>query len=281
MNILITGATGQLGSGIAAICAENQDNIFGISTKNCDISDGSAVSAAFAKHNPGIIYHCAAYTAVDKAEDEPQRCYAVNAQGTRNIAECAAKTGAKLVYVSTDYVFDGTIDGVYEVDNAANPQNVYGKSKLMGENIVRSTVENHFIVRTSWVFGNGGNFVRTMLKLGKVRESVTVVSDQTGSPTYAGDLAKLIVQMAQTDRYGTYHATNEGFCTWAGFAEEIFRMAGLPAKVVPVTTAEYGAKAKRPLNARLSKRKLIANGFERLPDWQDALGRYIAKEVER
>jgi len=277
MKIFITGADGQLGRALLQI------------TKNCeilappiseyDITDKNAVSAVIIGFNPDVIFHCAAYTAVDKAEDEAELCRKVNVEGTRNIAECAAKVGAKMVYISSDYVFDGTKNGNYETYDAPNPQSVYGKSKLDGENIVRDIVPKHFIVRTSWVFGDGGNFVKTMLRIGKQRNEVRVVSDQIGSPTYTVDLARLLVEMSVTERYGTYHATNEGYCSWANFAEKIFEYANYTAKIIPISTDEFGAKAPRPLNSRLSKNKLIENGFTLLPSWENALQRYL-KEVE-
>ena len=278
MKIMITGGTGQIGTKLFRELSQSNHTISAPEASELDITDILAVATKINAFCPDIIFHCAAYTAVDKAEDEPERCFMVNTDGTRNIAECAAALGSKMVYISTDYVFDGTLDGIYEVNSATNPLSVYGKSKLQGEKIIREAVPHHFIVRTSWVFGNGSNFVKTMLKLGKTRESVTVVSDQIGSPTYAADLAKLLVQMAQTGYYGTYHATNEGFCSWADFAQEIFKVAGYSTTVISITTTEYGAKAKRPLNSRLSKRKLEDNGFTRLPDWRDAVGQYIEKE---
>ena len=225
---------------------------------------------------PNAVIHCAAYTAVDKAEDEQGLCYLVNASATENIAEICKKINAKMLYISTDYVFDGTKIGFYEVDDKPNPINVYGKTKLLGEQAVQRILDKYFIVRISWVFGeHGNNFVKTMLRLGKKRKELNVVADQYGSPTYTVDLAPLLVEMIQTEKYGIYHATNEGVCSWAEFAEEIFKIAGMDVKVNYITTAEYPTRAKRPMNSRLSKEKLIEKSYFKLPIYIEALRQYF------
>lgn len=235
---------------------------------------------------PDAVVHCAAWTAVDAAEDAEVRdkVYAVNVTGTGNIAEACKDLDCKMVYISTDYVFDGQGDVPWTPDFCNyHPLNVYGKSKLAGEQAVSGLLDRFFIVRIAWVFGaNGGNFVKTMLRLGKTHDEIRVVNDQIGTPTYTFDLARLLVDMLETDKYGYYHATNEGgYISWYDFACEIFRQAGYSTKVIPVSTAEYGqSKAARPYNSRLDRSKLIQNGFEPLPDWRDALARYL-EEVER
>ena len=278
MKILVTGAKGQLGYDtvkelaarkIEAVCADIGD---------FDITDKAGTLRYINQLCPDAVIHCAAYTAVDKAEDEPALCTAVNVQGSENIALACENSGAKLIYVSTDYVFGGEGSKPLEVDSPKKPLNVYGSSKLAGEQAVQNFCTRNFIVRTSWVFGkNGNNFVKTMLRLGSQTEKITVVDDQTGSPTYTSDLAGLLCDMVRTDKYGVYHATNEGFCSWAEFAEEIMRQANLPAKIIRIKTSEYGSKATRPLNSRLSKSSLDSAGFHRLPAWQDALRRYLTE----
>lgn len=275
MSILVTGYTGQLGFDVCKLLGSQA---LGVSSRDFDLTDEAATRGYIEKYRPEAIIHCAAYTAVDKAEDEPTRCFAVNALGTRYLAQGAADVGAKLIYISTDYVFDGTLDRPHETDDRTNPLSVYGKSKLEGELAVRALVEKHFIVRTSWVFGkNGGNFVKTMLRLANEGKSLRVVNDQIGSPTYTADLAKLACSMITTDRYGTYHATNSGFCSWYKFACEIFRQAGVNADIGPTDTAGYPTKATRPANSRLSPQSLTDAGFEALPPWQDALSRFLSE----
>ena len=233
--------------------------------------------------DPDIVYHCAAWTTVDAAEDAEETVFRVNALGTQNIADACKETGCKMVYISTDYVFDGQGTEPWQPDCKDDaPLNVYGRSKLAGEEAAAGTLEKYFIVRIAWVFGvNGNNFIKTMLNVGKKYDTLRVVNDQIGTPTYTFDLARLLVDMGETDRYGYYHATNEGgYISWYDFACEIFRQAGYSTKVIPVTTEEYGlSKAARPANSRLDKSKLTENGFERLPKWQDALGRYL-KEIQ-
>ena len=244
-----------------------------------DITNKEEVNKVITEFNPDVIFHCAAWTAVDKAEEMEEACRKVNAEGTKNITEAAMKVNAKILYTSTDYVFDGTKDGIYTEEDKVNPKSVYGLTKYEGENEVRKN-PNHFITRISWVFGiNGNNFIRTMLKLSDSHDTLNVVSDQIGSPTYTVDLAKLLVDMSLTEKYGTYNATNEGYTSWADFAEYIFKSNGKNVKVNHVTTEEYleitGAKqAYRPRNSRLSKDKLEQNGFEKLPTWEDAVDRY-------
>lgn len=245
------------------------------------MTDARAVRRYLTEKRPDAVLHCAAYTAVDRAEDEADACFAVNALGTKAIAEACAEIGSRLLYISTDYVFPGRGERPWEPDDEPGPLNTYGRSKLLGEEAVRAAGDRHFIVRISWLFGvKGKNFVKTMLRLGAEKEEIRVVSDQIGSPTYAKDLSVLLADMIVTDRYGTYHASNEGFCSWYEFAEAIIRRAGLPARVVPVPCSEYPTRAIRPLNSRMSKEKLTERGFARLPTWQDALDRYLIELEE-
>ncbi len=279
MKILVTGASGQLGSDVCAELEARRIAHCGVSTRECDITDAQAVSALLESCCPDVVIHCAAYTAVEHAESDKERCWLVNADGTRNIARACRDVGAKLLYISTDYVFSGEGDQPHQVDDPTGPLNVYGASKLAGEQAVRELLERCWIVRTSWVFGNhGGNFVKTMLRLGREREEVRVVCDQIGSPTYTADLAKLLCDMSMTESYGTYHAANAGFCSWAEFAEEIFRLAGLPTRVVPVPAAEYPSKVVRPMNSRLDQSALQREGFQALPHWKDALKAFQRRE---
>lgn len=279
MKILVTGAAGQLGYDVMQCLKKKEIPCVGVSRSQFDITDEKQAVDFIKKERPDAVIHCAAYTAVDRAEEEKELCYAVNVLGTRYIAAACREIGAKMLYVSTDYVFPGEGEVFYEPDDAAGPLGQYGRTKLEGEKQVKELLEQYFIVRISWVFGkNGANFVKTMLRLGQEREMVQVVGDQTGSPTYTKDLASLLCDMIMTDRYGTYHASNEGICTWAEFAGEIFKQAGFETKVNAITTEEYPTKAVRPKNSRLSKEKLSREGFYRLPPWQDALSRYL-KEI--
>ena len=247
-----------------------------------DITDKEAVEKVITEVNPDAVIHCAAWTAVDMAEDDDKvaKVRAINAGGTQNIADVCKKLDCKMTYISTDYVFDGQGTEPWQPDcKDYKPLNVYGQTKYEGELAVQETLEKYFIVRISWVFGvNGKNFIKTMLNLGKTHDHLTVVNDQFGSPTYTYDLARLLVDMILTDKYGIYHATNEGICNWYEFACEIFRQAGMKVEVAPVPASEYPTKAKRPENSRMSKAKLTENGFVRLPSWQDALERYL-KEI--
>lgn len=275
MKILVTGASGQLGYDM---CREIGNEAIGIDVADLDVTDRAATRTYIEKLGPEAIVHCAAYTAVDRAESEPERCRAVNALGTRYLAEAAKNIDAKFLYISTDYIFDGTLNRPYESDDAPNPLSVYGRTKLEGEEAVRSILEKYFIIRTSWVFGsNGGNFVKTMLRLGHERGAVHVVADQFGSPTYTQDLAKLLAVMIRSEKYGIYHATNEGFCSWHDFARAIFRAADMNVSVTPITADDYPTSATRPQNSRLSKHSLTDAGFSLLPPWQDALGRFLTK----
>jgi dTDP-4-dehydrorhamnose reductase len=276
MKILVTGVNGQLGHDVQKRLALLNADCAGASRLDFDLADTDGTVRFIEALRPGAVIHCAAYTAVDKAEDERELCYAVNVEGTAAVARACAAVGAKMIYISTDYVFDGLGESPYEIDAPRNPSSYYGWTKSLGEDLVRQWVARHFILRVSWAFGShGGNFVKTMSRLGQEREELQVVHDQIGSPTYTYDLALLLSEMVQTERYGTYHATNEGFCSWYEFAREIMRLAKLKAAVKPIRTEEYPTKAIRPRNSRLSKRSLDEAGFSRLPSWQDALERYI------
>lgn len=279
MRILVTGASGQLGYDVERELERRGIEHLGTSSRELDITDREAVERLMAAYRPDAAIHCAAYTKVDLAEDEPERCWAVNADGTRNMAAACRKTGAKLLYISTDYVFPGTGERSYETGDPTGPVNTYGRSKLAGELAVQSLLEKYFIVRISWVFGkNGNNFVKTMLRLAKTKAELSVVCDQIGSPTYTADLAPLLCDMVQTERYGVYHATNEGTCAWSEFAEAIFELAGRQVVVHPIPTSAYPTRAVRPLNSRMSKECLHSNGFQELPEWKNALARYL-KEI--
>lgn len=280
MKIIVTGVKGQLGFDVLnELNHRNYKQVMGIDIADLDITNQQAVHDFFVIHKPTTIIHCAAYTAVDKAEDESDLCMKVNIKGTQYLVQEAQKYNAKFVYISTDYVFDGEKQEPYETFDIPNPKSVYGNSKYLGELEVQKLIE-HFIVRISWVFGkNGFNFVRTMLRLGNEKDSLRVVNDQFGSPTYTYDLARLIVDLIESNKYGVYHATNEGTCTWYEFTKEIFHLANIKTPVYPITTSEYPTKAIRPLNSVMSKAKLDENGFQRLPHWKDALKRYL-KEIE-
>ena len=276
MKILVTGVKGQLGYDVVNELEKRGLEAVGVDIEEMDITDAKSVEKVLGETAPDVVIHCAAYTAVDAAEEQEEICRRVNADGTRNIAKMCSKLDIKMVYISTDYVFDGQGTRPWEPEDERQPLNVYGQTKYEGELAVQELLEKYFIVRIAWVFGvNGKNFIKTMLRLAETNKKITVVNDQYGSPTYTYDLAKLLVDMILTEKYGVYHATNEGICTWYEFACEIFKQAGLDIEVVPVTAAEYQAKAKRPENSRMSKEKLTENGFDRLPPWQDALKRYL------
>lgn len=276
MKVMVTGVNGQLGYDVVKRLNELHIEAKGVDYADFDLTDGDAVLAAVESYRPDAIIHCAAYTAVDRAESEPEKCAAVNGMGTLNIARAALKVDAKLAYVSTDYVFSGEGTLPFEANAPYGARNVYGLTKAQGEEAVRSLMNRYFIVRTAWVFGlNGNNFVKTMLRLGAERAEVGVVGDQYGSPTYTPDLARLLCEMIQTSRYGVYHATNEGFCSWAEFAAEIMRQGGRKCTVRSIATSDYPTPAKRPANSRLSKASLDAAGFSRLPAWENALARYL------
>jgi len=275
--ILVTGAAGQLGYDVVSELKKRNIAHKGIDVADLDITDSYTVNAYITKNNPKCVIHCAAYTAVDKAEDEPGLTYSVNSTGTKNIAKACNKIDAEIIYISTDYVYDGKGDSPYETDTVKSPIGVYAKSKLAGEeSVIKYIPKRNYIVRISWVFGkNGNNFVKTMLKLAETRDELGVVGDQIGSPTYTPDLAVLLCDMALSGKYGVYHATNEGFCSWAEFADEIMQMSGSKCKINHITSEQYPTKAVRPKNSRLSKRSLDDAGFKRLPTWQDALQRFL------
>lgn len=277
-KILVTGASGQLGHDVVEELKRRGLEYTAPTSEEMDITDQDSVSDWIGTACLQAVIHCAAYTAVDKAEDEAKLCKRVNAEGTGNIAQACHDVGAKMVYISTDYVFDGSGSEPWETGDKTGPLNVYGESKLAGEQMVRAILDEYFIVRISWVFGkNGNNFVKTMLRLGESRDVLNVVADQWGAPTYTKDLAPLLCDMMETEKYGTYHATNEGVTNWAEFTKEIFRQAHMDCMIHPISTAEYPTKAVRPLNSRLSKRSLDEQGFARLPDWKDALARYLGE----
>ena len=278
MKVLVTGVKGQLGYDVVNELTKRGIEAVGVDIQEMDITDAASVEKVIGEAAPDAVVHCAAYTAVDAAEDNVEICRKVNADGTQNIANVCKKLDCKMVYISTDYVFDGEGTRPWEPEDERHPLNVYGQTKYEGELAVQNTLEKYFIVRISWVFGvNGKNFIKTMLQLGKTHDKLRVVCDQIGTPTYTLDLARLLVDMIESDKYGYYHATNEGgYISWYDFACEIFRQAGLPVQVDAVTTAEYGAsKAARPFNSRLDKSKLAENGFTPLPEWKDALSRYL------
>lgn len=276
MKVLVTGVTGQLGHDCVEELALRGIEARGTSSKDFSLTDAKAVRDYIRAYHPDAVIHCAAYTAVDRAEDDEENCFSVNAEGTRAVAQVCDEIDAKLIYISTDYVFRGDGTKYYEVDDPKAPQNVYGMSKLKGEEYVQKFLSRYFIVRISWVFGiNGKNFVKTMLRLSETHDQLTVVDDQICSPTYTRDLAVLLAEMVQSEKYGVYHATNEGICSWAAFASEIFRQAGRKTKVTPVPSSAYPTRASRPKNSRLSKKSLDKARFPRLPRWQDAVGRYL------
>ena len=299
MKVFVTGVNGQLGyevvkelskrgyecvgSDIADGFCRPEENIPGFTYAKLDITDGAAVDELINGINPDAVIHPAGWTAVDAAEDPENRemVFKVNEHGPGNIAAACKKTGSKMLYISTDYVFDGSGDTPWDPDyKGFHPLSVYGAAKLAGEKAVESRIDNFFVVRISWAFAiNGNNFVRTMLNIAKKHDTVRVVNDQIGTPTYMHDLARLLVDMIETDKYGYYHASNEGgYISWYDFTKEIYRQAGLDVKVIPVTTEEYGySKAARPKNSRLDKSKLVRNGFTPLPDWKDALARFLSE----
>ena len=274
--VLVTGAAGQLGSDVVSELQKRDIKCIPIDIDELDITDSDAVHSFIVKHKPACVIHCAAYTAVDAAEDNIELCMKINVEGTENLAKACKATNAEMIYISTDYVFDGESDVPYEVDAPKGAMSVYGKSKLAGEEAVKRYLDKYYIVRVSWVFGaNGNNFVKTMLRLAESRDELNVVADQVGSPTYTTDLAVLLCDMAFSGKYGEYHATNEEYCSWHEFAEEIMRQSGRQCKINPISTEEYPTKAIRPKNSRMSKNSLDNAGFRRLPSWQDALGRFL------
>ncbi len=280
MKVLVTGATGQLGHDIMKELERQKIEAKGVGSADCDITDLEEVEETVRAEKPDAVIHCAGYTAVDKAETETDRCSAINVDGTRNIVSVCKKKDIKLLYVSTDYVFEGGGVSPWKTDDERCPVSVYGRSKYLGELEVEKALSRYFIVRISWIYGmNGRNFIKAILRLAETNSEIKVVSDQIGTPTYTADIAKSMAEIIQTEKYGTYHVANEGYCSWYEFACEVFKQLGKEIKVIPVTSEEYGAKAKRPLNSRLDKSKLSENGFERLPSWKDALKRFL-KEYE-
>lgn len=285
MKALVTGVKGQLGYDVVNELTKRGYEAVGVDIEEMDITDEASVNKVIKECNPDVVVHCAAWTAVDAAEDEENipKVMAVNAKGTENIAKVCKEIDAKMIYISTDYVFNGQGETPWKPDDEREPLNVYGQSKYEGELAVTSLLEKYYIVRIAWVFGvNGKNFIRTMINLGQTHDKLTVVSDQIGTPTYTYDLARLLVDMAETDKYGIYHATNEGgYISWYDFTVEIMKQAGqydekyAKVQVSPVSSEAYLAKAKRPSNSRMNKDKLKENGFTPLPTWQDALGRYL------
>ena len=276
MKIIVTGAKGQLGSDVVLQLNKTGFQAVEADLPELDITDSAAVEKFIACSGADGVIHCAAYTNVDSAETERELCGRINIDGTRNIARSCEKHGIKLLYISTDYVFSGEGSEPFEVDSPNKPCNYYGISKLEGEKAALAECTRSFVVRISWVFGeNGKNFVKTMLRLSKERNEITVVCDQIGSPTYTKDLAKLLCEIIASDKYGVYHATNEGFCNWAEFAQAIMEYSGSSTKITPISSSQYKSAAVRPANSRLSKKSLDSNGFERLPHWQDALKRFL------
>lgn len=276
MKVLVTGVKGQLGYDVVKDLEKRGHQPIGVDRDEMDLMDNEAIRTFIMNLKPEAIIHCAAYTAVDKAEEEVETCYQINAESVKVISECAKELDVKLIYISTDYVFDGTKEGEYVETDLPNPINVYGASKLKGEQYVQTLLEKYYIVRISWVFGvNGNNFIKTMRRLGSERDELNIINDQVGSPTYTADLAPLLVDMMETDKYGIYHVTNEETCSWYEFANEIFKQSRIEVKTNPITTDQYPTAAKRPMNSRMSKAKLKANGFNLLPTWQEALAHYL------
>ena len=276
MKILVTGVKGQLGYDVVKALESRGHQPVGVDHEEMDLMNNNMIQNFIMNLKPEAIIHCAAYTAVDQAEDEVEICYQINAEAVKVMAECAKKLDIPMIYISTDYVFDGTKASEYVETDIPNPINVYGASKLKGEQYVQQLLEKFYIVRISWVFGiNGNNFIKTMQRLGNEQDQLNIIHDQVGSPTYTAHLAPLLVDMIETDQYGIYHATNEEYCSWYEFADEIFKQSQLDVTLHPITTDQYKTKAKRPLNSQMSKQKLSDYGFHRLPTWQEALKNYL------
>lgn len=276
MKIIVTGSKGQLGTDVVTELEKNGIKTIGADLPEVDITDAKAAEKFIAESNADAVIHCAAFTNVDAAESDLETCRKINAEGTENIARSCKNHGLKLMYISTDYVFSGEGTEPFETDSKKAPCNNYGITKLEGEEAVKEICSKFFIVRISWVFGeNGKNFVKTMLRLSKEKDSLTVVDDQIGSPTYTKDLAVLLCEMIKSEKYGIYHATNEGLCSWAEFAAKIMEKSGAKTKIIPVASEEYKTAAVRPKNSRLSKKSLDENGFSRLPHWENALERFL------
>jgi dTDP-4-dehydrorhamnose reductase len=279
MKVLITGANGQLGKEITQVFNEQSNHtIFSFSRQDLDIASYDNVSTVIDQVKPDIIVHTAAYTAVDKAEIERELCWNVNVKGTENLVKLAKKINSKFIYISTDYVFNGDKTEPYSEFDETDPINYYGLTKYKGENMVRDYIDNHFIVRISWVFGlHGNNFVETMIRLSNTRSTLGVVADQFGSPTYTYDLSLKLLELINSEEYGTYHITNSGYCSWYDFAASTFELSGISVNLDAIKSKDFPTAARRPINSRLSKEKLKSKGFELLPSWQDALKRYIEK----
>ncbi|MGD1816193.1 MAG: dTDP-4-dehydrorhamnose reductase [Pleomorphochaeta sp.] len=274
MKVLVTGVKGQLGFDVIKRLKISNIECFGVDIEDFDITNYEQTINYISNYNPTVVVHCAAYTAVDRAEEDKEKCFNINVNGTKNIAKACKINNCKMVYISTDYIFDGQGETPFEVNDIPNPINYYGETKYLGEKEVISILDEYYIIRISWVFGiNGNNFIKTMLRLAETKDEILVVSDQIGSPTYTYDLSRLIVDIIQEDKYGIYHATNEGFCSWYEFACEIFKQANINIKVNPIKTEDYKTLAKRPMNSRLSKKSI--QGYELLPKWENALQRFF------
>lgn len=277
-NILVTGSTGQLGSDVVKELLKRGYSTLSPNRSEFNLCSEDSIRNYILNSNCEAIVHCAAYTQVDKAEDEKDLCIKINATATKHIVKCAKILDIPMIYISTDYVFDGTKDGEYTENDETNPINIYGESKLAGEKYVQEILDKYYIVRTSWVFNiNGKNFIETMLRLSKANNQLSIVNDQIGSPTYTKDLSRLLVDMLETSKYGLYHATNEGYCSWYEFADTIFKLANINIDIRAINSNEYASRAKRPLNSKLSKDKLIEYGFKPLPHWEDALKDYLIR----
>lgn len=277
-NILVTGSTGQLGSDVVKELLKRGYSTLSPNRSEFNLCSEDSIRNYILNSNCEAIVHCAAYTQVDKAEDEKDLCIKINATATKHIVKCAKILDIPMIYISTDYVFDGTKDGKYTENDETNPINIYGESKLAGEKYVQEILDKYYIVRTSWVFNiNGKNFIETMLRLSKANNQLSIVNDQIGSPTYTKDLSRLLVDMLETSKYGLYHATNEGYCSWYEFANTIFKLANINIDIKAINSNEYASRAKRPLNSKLSKDKLIEYGFKPLPHWEDALKDYLIR----
>ena len=278
MKVMVTGSNGQLGTDLCKELSKRNIEVIGADIDRLDITDKQAVNAFMDEQKPDAVIHLAAYTAVDKAEEDKETCTRLNVEGTENIAEYCGKNNIKIIYTSTDYVFGGMGDDYLETDAPVAPCNIYGLTKLQGEEIVKKLCNKYFIVRISWVFGvNGKNFVYTMLRLAETRDDLTVVGDQIGSPTFTPHLSVLLADMVLTEKYGTYHASNEGLCSWADFASEIMKLSGKSTKITAIPSSDYPTAARRPLNSRLSKKSLDDAGFNRLPTWQEALKEFLSE----
>ena len=277
-NILVTGSTGQLGSDVVKELLKRGYSTLSPNRSEFNLCSEDSIRNYILNSNCEAIVHCAAYTQVDKAEDEKDLCIKINTTATKHIVKCAKILDIPMIYISTDYVFDGTKDGEYTENDETNPINIYGESKLAGEKYVQEILDKYYIVRTSWVFNiNGKNFIETMLRLSKANNQLSIVNDQIGSPTYTKDLSRLLVDMLETSKYGLYHATNEGYCSWYEFANTIFKLANINIDIKAINSNEYASRAKRPMNIKLSKDKFIEYGFKPLPHWEDALKDYLIR----